>query len=389
MTHPTSVRRVSAARWGVAALFVANAIVFASIATRYPELKETFGLGELTFGLIVACGPVGSIFGSMVAGRMVARLGAISVAVGSSATLGLLLVGVGFVGHPVLLAAALFVIGFADATGDVGNNAHGLDVQRLMGRSIIVGLHGAWSAGAIAGGLVGLGALQLAVPASVQFAVVGGAIVVGSLVALTTLGLPEPVVHETTPATSGRSRLLSAVLLAACGVAVIGAFLEDLGSTWGGVFLVQEAGADIADSAFPFVALMAALTLGRFVADPLVDRFGPVATVRLGAASAFLGVLAVGAVPAQAAVIVGFALVGLGVAPMIPLAMAAAERAPGLGRGTGLAIAATLMRVGMLASPLLVGAISEVTGLRVAVLLCLVVPVVALLLARALRPPQG
>lgn len=376
---------MSAARWGVAALFVANAIVFASIATRYPEIKETFGLSELAFGAIVACGPVGSIFGSMIAGRLVARLGAIPVAVGSSVTLGLLLVAVGFVGHPALLATALFVIGFADATGDVGNNAHGLDVQRLMGRSIIVGLHGAWSAGAIAGGLVGLGALQLGVPARVQFAVVGAAIVVGSLVALTTLALPEPVGHRMPPAASRRARLLNAVLLAACGVAVIGAFLEDLGSTWGGVFLVQEGGADISDSAMPFVALMAALTLGRFAADRLVDRFGPVVTVRLGAASAFLGVLAVGAIPAVPAAVVGFGLVGLGVAPMIPLAMDAAERAPGLGRGTGLAIAATLMRVGMLASPLLVGAVAELTGLRIAVLLCLVVPAIAVLLARSLR----
>ncbi len=380
---------MSAARWGVAALFVANAIVFASIATRYPELKHAFGLDELGFGLVVACGPIGSVFGSMIAGRMVARLGAIPVAVGSSTALGLLLVGVGFVGHPAVLAAALFVIGFADATGDVGNNAHGLDVQRLLGRSIINGLHGAWSAGAIAGGLVGLGALQLGVPASLQFAVVGGAIVVGSLVALGTLALPEPVAHDVPAAASGRSRLLSAVLLAACGLAVIGAFLEDLGSTWGGVFLVQEAGGDIAGSALPFVALMAALTLGRFAADRLVDRVGAVATVRLGAASAFLGVLAVAAIPAQAAVVVGFALVGLGVAPMIPLAMAAAERAPGLGRGTGLAIAATLMRVGLLASPLLVGAIAQLSTLRIAVLLCLAVPAVAFAITRALRPPAS
>ncbi len=372
----------------MAALFVANAIVFASIATRYPEIKETFGLSELAFGLIVACGPVGSILGSTIAGRLVARLGAIPVAVGSSVTLGLLLVGVGFVGHPVLLAAALVVVGFADATGDVGNNAHGLDVQRLMGRSIIVGLHGAWSAGAIAGGLVGLGALQLGVPASIQFAIVGAVIVVGSLVALGTLALPEPVTHETTPPASGRPRLLSSVLLAACGIAVIGAFLEDLGSTWGGVFLVQEAGADLADSALPFVALMTALTLGRFVADRLVDRLGAVATVRLGAASAFLGVLAVVAFPTPVTVVAGFALVGLGVAPMIPLAMAAAERAPGLGRGTGLAIAATLMRVGMLASPLLVGALAQLSTLRLAVLLCLLVPLVALALARAMHPTR-
>jgi len=67
------------------------------------------------------------------------------------------------------------------------------------------------------------------------------------------------------------------------------------------------------------------------------------------------------------------------------MAMDAADRAPGLARGTGLAAAATVMRIGFLASPLLVGAIAQAAGLRVAMAICLAVPVAALLLAGALR----
>src|SRR6478609_3709968 len=85
MNSPAVLGRVSAARLGVAMLFIANALVFASIVTRYPELNDRFDLSELTFGLMVACGPVGSVVGSIVAGRLVARLGAVPVAVTSSA----------------------------------------------------------------------------------------------------------------------------------------------------------------------------------------------------------------------------------------------------------------------------------------------------------------
>ncbi len=42
-------------------LFIANALVFATIVTRYPEFKDRFELSALTFGLLVACGPVGSV----------------------------------------------------------------------------------------------------------------------------------------------------------------------------------------------------------------------------------------------------------------------------------------------------------------------------------------
>lgn len=368
----------------MAALFVANALVFASIVTRYPELKDAFGLSELTFGLMVACGPVGSIVGSMLAGRFVAKEGAVPVAVASSVVLGGLLVVAGLAGSAVVVAVVLFVIGFADATGDVGNNAHGLEVQRQLGRSIINGLHGAWSAGAIAGGLLGLLALQLGVPIWLHFLVLGAVIAAGSLISLRFLALPSSEAVQPSAGT-GRPRLLSGMLLAACGLAVIGAFLEDLGSTWGGVYLTEEIGADLADSAFPFVAMMTALTVGRFASDRLVDWIGVTGTVRIGSALAFVGLLGVAVAPTGWVVVVGFTLVGLGIAPMIPMAMDAADRVPGLARGTGLAAAATVMRIGFLASPLLVGAIAQTGGLRLAIAICLAVPLAALFLAGALR----
>lgn len=384
MSSPAVLARASAARRGVAMLFIANALVFATIVTRYPELKDTFALSELTFGLMVACGPAGSVAGSIIAGQLVARLGAVPIAVTSSALLGVLLTVAGLAGGPVILGAVLFATGFGDATGDVGNNAHGLAIQRLMGRSIINGLHGAWSAGAIAGALLGALALQLAIPIEIHLPVMGVIIIVGSICALPLVRLPTgelpPVRSE--PHRRGR---FNAILIAACAIAAIGAFLEDVGSTWGGVYVVAESGATVAEAAIPFVALMGALTLGRFTSDGLVDRIGSVATLRVGSVAAFVGLLIVVIAPQTWWVSVGLGVLGLGIAPMIPLAMDAAERAPGLDAGVGLAAAATVMRLGLLAAPLLIGAVAEWAGLRAAIAVCLIVPAVALLLAELMR----
>ena len=387
MNSPAVLARVSAARLGVAMLFIANALVFASIVTRYPELKDRFDLSELTFGLMVACGPVGSVVGSIVAGRLVARLGAVPVAVTSSALLGVLLVVAGFAGGPVILGVVLFVIGFGDATGDVGNNAHGLAIQRLMGRSIINGLHGAWSAGAIAGALLGAVALLFAIPIEIHLSVMGVIIIVGSLCALPLVRLPTAPPSQVR-SESHRSGRFSAILIAACAIAAIGGFLEDVGSTWGGVYVVAETGATVAQAAIPFVALMGALTLGRFTSDALVDRIGSVGTLRVGSVAAFVGLLTAAFAPETWVVAVGLGILGLGIAPMIPLAMDAAERAPGLDVGAGLAAASTVMRLGVLASPLLVGAMAEWAGLRVAIAVCLLVPAVALVLAGLVRNPE-
>lgn len=209
-------------------------------------------------------------------------------------------------------------------------------------------------------------------------------IFIGSLCALPLVRLPL------TPATAARSApsragRVSIILVAACAIAGIGAFLEDVGSTWGGVYVVAETGATLAQAAIPFVALMGALTVGRFASDALVDRIGPVGTLRVGAVAAFVGLLTVALAPQTWVVALGLGILGLGIAPMIPLAMDAADRAPGLSTGAGLAAAATVMRVGLFVSPLLVGALAEWVGLRIAIAICVAVPVIALILARWIR----
>jgi hypothetical protein len=59
---------------------------------------------------------------------------------------------------------ALFLVGALDSIVDVAQNAHGLRVQRLYGRSIVNSLHGLWSIGAVLGGLMGSAAAGLSLP---------------------------------------------------------------------------------------------------------------------------------------------------------------------------------------------------------------------------------
>ncbi len=376
--------RVSSARRGVAILFVANALVFSSIATRYPEIKENFGLSALAFGIMVACGPVGSVLGSLVASPVIARFGADRAAAVAAAVLGSLLIVAGFTDGPIALGVVLFAIGLGDAIGDIGNNAHGLAVQRLLKRSIINGLHGAWSSGAIAGGLLGALALMLRIPIEAYLPIMGAIIIVLSLVTLPGLRLPATSEVESASKSGGRSQV-SALLIAACCVAFCGAFLEDFGATWGGVYAVTQTGASIADAAVPFVALMTGLTTGRFLSDAVVNRFGPIRTVQAGSIASLIGLIIVIIAPNPLVVSIGLGALGLGIAPTIPLAMDAAERAPHLRTGEGLSIVGLVLRVGLFSSPVLVGAIGQWAGLRVAVGVCLAVAIVSLITARWLR----
>ena len=64
--------------------------------------------------------------------------------------------------------------------------------------------------------------------------------------------------------------------------------------------------------------------------------------------------------------IMGFALVGLGLANIIPLLFGAAGNLPGFPPGAGIAGVATIGYAGFLVGPLLIGTIAELFSLRTA-----------------------
>jgi len=374
--------RAERARWGVGLLFFVNAIAFASIVPRYVELRETFSLDNGTFGLIIAAGPVGALAAGLIAGRLLRTLGSAPTAVASSMLLGLNLVLIALASDGWTLAAALFIAGVLDSTGDIANNAHGLRVQRAMGRSVISGLHGVWSVGAIVGGLGAALAVAQGVPMGAQLVTTGVLIVLLSAAAGVLARLPAtPDADETATAARAAGRFTLWPFLAILGVGLGGALLEDVVSTWGGIYLVDIVGAGADTAGTAFIVFMCALTVGRLVGDRAIDRWGTERVVTVGAIATAAGFTLALAAPWLWTTLTGFVLVGIGIATMIPSAMEAADRAPGLRAGVGLTISSLVMRIGFLAPPL-IGAVADASSLRVALLIAPIAALAVIPLAR-------
>ena len=71
-------------------------------------------------------------------------------------------------------------------------------------------------------------------------------------------------------------------------------------------------------------------------------------------------------IPSLGTTVVGFALAGLGVATLVPAVMHTADELPGLPHSVGLTVVSRPLRVGFRLSPSVVGAVADVTSLRVA-----------------------
>lgn len=396
-------RQLRLARAAVAALFLTNGAVFFNVVPRYPQIKADLGLGNALLGTALAGYPIGALLAGLLAGAAIrrfrsARVGAFGIVVAAAATL-----AIPAAPNWIVFGAVLFVVGAFDSIVDVAQNAHGLRVQRLYGRSIVNSLHGVWSIGAVLGGLMGSAAAGLHIPLAVHLSISAMLFSLVALVAYRFL-LPGPDDAERAaeaedlaaadghpaapPAHHGgwRSFSGSAVrMLAALGVlAACGALVEDAGASWGAIYLSDDLHTDAATAGLAVVALQVAMTVGRLTGDRLVDRFGQRTVVRAGGALAAISMGTALALPTVGTALAGFALAGLGVATLVPAAMHTADELPGLPPGTGLTIVSWLLRGGFLLSPPLVGFVADLTSLRVGLLTVVLAGATTVVLARVL-----
>jgi fucose permease len=150
------------------------------------------------------------------------------------------------------------------------------------------------------------------------------------------------------------------------------------------VFLRTELGASAAVAGSVFVAFQVFMTIGRLMGDRVVDRFGETAVVRVGGCLIVGGMGGGLAAGEPAAVISGFAIAGLGAAPLFPLVFNAAASVPGVATGHGLAAIAWMGRIGFLVSPPLVGVIGDAASLRTGLVIAPAAGLVVVLLANRL-----
>jgi MFS family permease len=387
--------RLRRARTAVGACFFVNAVLYANLVPRFPELKADLGLSNSALGAAIAALPLGALLAGLSSAPLIRRFGSGRVASAGLTLLAAAVWAAAAAPNWAALAGALLLAGALDAVVDVAQNAHGLRVQRAYGRSILNAFHGIWSIGAVTGGLLGSAAAGLDIPLPLHLGIVAVVFGIPALFGPRAL-LPGPDdadreddATEAGPADAAPRSLRRTAFLAMAALGVLaacGAFVEDAGSSWSALYLRDELAAGAATAGLGFVALSAAMTLGRLTGDRAVDRFGQRRVVRAGGALTAAGMGLTLALPSIPTAVIGFALAGLGVATLVPAVYHAADELPGLRRGLGLAVVNWLLRIGFLVSPPLVGVLADAFSLRVALLTVVLAGLGALVLGRVLRP---
>jgi len=168
-----------------------------------------------------------------------------------------------------------------------------------------------------------------------------------------------------------------AALLGLGALAFCGLLAEGTMADWSAVYLHDALGTTPAVAATGFAAFSLAMAAGRFGGDRLARSLGAGALLRVSGATAAAGLAGALLLGTPLGAIIGFGLVGLGIANVIPVLFSAAGRVAGVPAGTALAAVATAGYGGFLAGPPLIGLAAEAAGLRGA--LGIVAPVCAVI----------
>jgi MFS family permease len=351
---------LDAARWSVSTIFLLNGAGIGVWAAHVPLVQARAGIdtGVLGFLLLTIAG--GAISAMPLSGWLAGRWGTRAVVVGSGllfALTGALLMNVdGLV--PLFLAAYAF--GASNGVLDVAMNANASEVEAARGIPTMSSFHGFFSLGGLIGAALG-GLLIRAGLGDGRGALMVSVVVFAVVIACGGRLLAVPPAPHASHFALPRGPALFLGLLALLCFAVEGALVD-----WSALLLTERTHVDAATAAFGYSAFSVTMAACRFAGDRLVLRFGPLRVMTVGGLGMFAGLmLAVTSTHFMLSAL-GFALIGLAAANVVPLIFAAAARMPGMSAGGGLATVATLGYTGLLMAPPLLGAIAAHTNIAVA-----------------------
>ncbi|MDE2383757.1 MAG: MFS transporter [Alphaproteobacteria bacterium] len=379
MTTQNAIR----ARWAVLVAFLLAGLLIGAWVPHIPLAEQRIGVGHGAFGLALLAIAAGAVLSMPLTGALINRFGSAPVVLATG-----LIFGFGFL-LPVFapsywsFIAAAFVFGTGTGSMDVAMNAHGLAVEKALGRPIMSSLHAGWSVGCWIGAFGGsylIGHFSAALEVYVA-----AAVFIVALVAACQFFLPSKVDKGLSESHFGWPTKATFGLGALCFLALM---VEGSVADWGGIFTREKFGIDVALAAWGFAFYQGGMSASRFAGDFLRHRFGALNVVVASAALAAVGMGLALVSPSLPLTFVAYAAGGVGIGNLAPVLFAAGGRLEPDAPGRGIAAVVSMGYSGFLAGPPLIGFVAQFTSLGWALGLTVLGAMIIALFAKAVSPAE-
>ncbi|MFF5310940.1 MFS transporter [Streptomyces massasporeus] len=382
-------------RIALTVFFALDGFVFAGWVVRIPAIKAQTGASASALGLALLGVSAGAVITMTLTGRLCRRYGNHQVTVVCAVLLSLSVALPPLTHSALALGLVLLLFGAAYGGINVAFNSAAVELVAALRRPVMPSFHAAFSLGGMVGaGLGGLVAGVLSPTRHLLLLTLVGLLVTAAVgPTLLRHEPPTPPERDIPPEGAprrldGRTRALVIVfgLIAGCTAYGEGALAD-----WGALHLEQDLHASAGAAAVGYSCFALAMTVGRLSGTTLLERLGQTRTVVAGGTTAAAGMLLGALAPSLWAALLGYAITGIGLANLFPVAV---ERAGALAGPDGVATASTLGYGGMLLGPPAIGFMADWFSLpaaltSVAVLAAVAAAVGALVGASARRTAGG
>ncbi|WOB10372.1 MFS transporter [Piscinibacter gummiphilus] len=366
-----------------AQFFIAGAL-FATWGIHVPTVKLHYGLGEQALAMAMLASGVGAVLTLTQAGRIVGRQGARRMAMLSGALCAGSLVALLVSQSYAVLLALMVVFGIGMSLLDVSINAAASELESLRKRNLMSGFHAMFSLGGMVGAGFGSALLSRGVDAETHLVVTS--ITSGVFVLLAGLVMLQTVAGSSQ---EGHGFSLPRGALGLLGVlAALGLIAEGAMYDWSVLYMAQELKSAPDFAALAYASFSGAMAAARFGGDWVRDRVAPAVLMSSSAALAAVSMAAVLLIAHPVATLIGFALVGLGFANVVPVLFGTAAKLDA-NPAHGIAVVASVGYFGMMAGPPLIGVIAEHSSLSVGLAsVAVFAAILALAAPKALSPSR-
>ena len=363
------------ARTACSYFFAGSGLAYGMLTSRMPALAMQTGANEAEIGLLLLCLGVTGMAALAVRAWILDRFSSRRLLLVSTPLLCLALPLAGLAASPIQLGLVCITIGISIGFMDVSMNTQAIQIEKQFSRPCVSSMHASYSIGGIAGSAAGALFAGCGSSTLVNFLCVMGLYFCFYPLACPHMPADAPVKNEGGVTPSFRIPIF--VLI--CGALATAAYsAEGSVAEWGSLLLFTAKGAGESASALVFGVFCTAMVAGRLAGDRLRHDFGDFTLLFLGSCLAAAGMIIVLVSPWAAICLSGYAAMGLGLAPLVPIFFSRAGSIQGISTGKACAIVSFMGYSGVLVFPPSLGWLAHSFGLDAALT---IIPVLCFVLA--------
>ena len=351
-------------------------------AVHIPYVEQKLEIAHSTIGALLLVFGSGALTAIQLVGTLIDRVGSRTTTFLSGTFMGIMLFLPGLADNAITLGMTLFFLGVGVGATDVAINAHAVEVEKAYQRPIFSAFHAMWSFGGLIGATVG--GLALASGLDMQTTLSAAAVAtLGVAIAMRSWMLPDSPVQSTarklTPkakeqqaaklrdSNSSNRRILGYVLFLGA-ISAAAAIAEGTGIDWSALHHTKILESTQAQAAIALVVYTGAMGTTRLLIDKVVQVKGRIFVIRYGSLVSALGTALVVVSNSSPVALLGWVIAGIGIAGVVPQLFAySAEVGEPSHTGRNLAKVVGITYAGILAGPAVIGFLTELMPLNLAI----------------------